>query len=335
MTSAQEPGTSREGPDERHTPCPDCDPELLDELKCRAKGIEAQAAYNALKMDELAQARTQYDTARSAYSAARTAAAPAVQELRHQLAQVIDQLKCLVDSAREIALLDRAYATVKERLDACGDTSGCYFQDDCDFDDEVHNCRPEDTAGKIADIDRRVQAAKAAFVDLIAEPTNLAKRLADLQAEVRDIVTKMAADPRTVDFKQLYAAALVAKRHLAAIWRGFEHANAYVDCLCGALTCQFKGHAAISVLKGRAAVHECHRLAGEARCDHLRKQTADEVMAEYIRIRSAPHDDYDSERDEETSEERGDDEESRYRERERERDRDRYGYGYGERSRRR
>src|SRR5437870_5318822 len=93
MTSAaHEPGASREGPDERHMPCPDCDPGLLDELKCRAKGIEAQAAYNALKMDELTQARTQFDTARSAYSTARATAAPAVQELRHQLTQVIDQL---------------------------------------------------------------------------------------------------------------------------------------------------------------------------------------------------------------------------------------------------
>lgn len=332
MTSpVQQPEASYQATDEDQGPYPDCDPSLLDDLRCRAKGIQAEAEYNAQKMDELTQARTQYDGARSAYSAARTAAAPTVQELRHQLAQVIDQLKCLVDDDWEIRLLDRAYATIEERLEACGDTSGCYFQDDCEFDDDARNCPPEDIAGKIAEIDRRTQAAKAVFVDLIAEPTNLPKRVADLQAEVTAIVTSMAADPRTVDFKQLYAAALVARRHLAAVWRGFEHVNAYVDCLCLALTCQLKGHTAISVLKGRAAVHECHRQAGEARCEHLRKQTVDEVMAEYIRLRSADQYDQGEGRQEEGEEENrdrereGDEEENRYRDRERERDQDRYG----------
>ena len=334
MTSpVQQPEESYQAPDEDQGPCPDCDPSLLDDLKCRAKGIQAQAEYNAQKMEELTQARTQFDSARSAYSAARTAAAPIVQELRHQLAQVIDQLKCLVDDDGEIRLLDRAYATIKERLEECGDTSGCYFEDDCDFDGDVHDCPPEDIAGKIADIDRRTKAAKAAFVDLIAEPTNLPKRVTDLQAEVNAIVTKMAADPRTVDFKQLYAAALVARRHLAAIWRGFEHVNAYVDCLCAALTCQLKGHTAISVLTGRAAVHKCHREAAEARCEHLRTHTVDEVMAEYIRLRSSDH--YGRREEPEDEQEKGEDEyrkrepeqeENRYRDRERERDQDRYGH---------
>lgn len=317
-------GPKQEGREDERTPCPDCDPGLLDRLKCRAKGIEAEAAYNAKTMDELTQARAQFDAARSAYSAARVAAAPAVQELRHQLIQVIEQLKCLVDDSREIRWLDRAFAIVLEKIEACGDTSGCYFQDDCDFDDDVENCRPEDIAAKIVDITRRTQAAKDAFTDLIGEPTNLAKRVADLQAEVKDIVTKMAADPRTVDFKQLYAAALVAQWHLAAVWRGFENANAYIDCLCRALTCQLKGHTAISRLKGREAVHECHRQAGEMRCEHLRKQTVDEVMAEYVKIRSG-HREEEEEEEEERGVDREDDERNRYRERERERDGDRYG----------
>ena len=334
MTSpVQQPEAGYQAPDEDQGPYPDCDPSLLDDLKCQAKGIQAQAEYNAQKMEELTQARTQFDSARSAYSAARTAAAPTVQELRHQLAQVIDQLKCLVDDDREIRLLDRAYAAIKERLEECGDTSGCYFQDDCEFGD-VRECPPEDIAGKIAEIDRRTQAAKAAFTDLIAEPTNLPKRVTDLQAEVNAIVASMAADPRTVDFKQLYAAALVARRHLAAIWRGFEHVNAYVDCLCQALTCQLKGHTAISVLKGRAAVYECHREADEARCEHLRKQTVDEVMAEYIRLRSADRYDHREEPGDEEEQGEGenryrdrehDQEENRYRDREHERDQDRYG----------
>jgi hypothetical protein len=321
MTSAPyETGASRDRPEEHHRPSPDCDPGLLDDVRCRAKGIEAEAAYNAQHMEELTQARAQYDTARSAYSTARNAAAHTVQDLRQQLAQIIDQLKCLVDDAWEIRLLDRAYALVAEKLDACGGDDGCYFRDDCDFDDDVRDCHPKDVPAKIADIERRTEIATRAFVDLIAEPTNLPTRVADVQAEVKAIVAKMAAEQSTVDFKVLYAAALVARRHLAAVWRGFEHVNEYVDCLCRALTCRFKGHAAISVLKGRAAVHECHRLAGEARCEHLRKQTVDEVMAEYVRIRSTPHD----ESEEEPHDDR-DDDDHHHRERERERDRDRYG----------
>jgi hypothetical protein len=317
----QGPEASYKGPDEDKRPCPDCDPGLLDELKCRAMGIQAQAEYNALKMEELTKARTQFDAARSAYSAARTAATPTVQDLRQQLGQVIDQLKCLVDDSYEIELLDRAFAKVKERLYDCDPKSGCYFEDDCDFDEDVRDPKPEDIAGKIADIDRRTQAAKAAFDDLILEPTNLPKRVSDLQAEVNEIVTQMAADPRTVDFKQLYAAALVAQLHLVDIWRGFEHVNAYVDCLCQTLTCQLKGHTAISVLKYREAVDKCHRESAEARCQQLREHTTDEVMAEYIRIRSS----HDDRHGEEPDEDREDEGRNRYRERERERDRDRYG----------
>ena len=288
MTSpAYEPGASEDGLDEGHTPCRECDPDLLDELKCRAKGIEAEAAYNALTMDELTQARTQYDSARTEYNKARKAAIPDIRELGEQLYQVVDQLKCLVDN-QEIQLLDRAYAIVEERLDDyCGDKRGCYFHEGCDFGDEVDDFRPEDIAERIASIERSTKAAKGAFDDLIAEPTNLPKRVAAIKAELEGIVTNMAADSRTVDFKQLYVAARVARLHLACVHRGFVDTNAYIDCLCHALTCQLKGHTAISRLKGREAVHKCHLHARQARCKRLRARTVDEVMAEYIRIRSA------------------------------------------------
>lgn len=311
-----------ERPEERHEPCPDCDPDLLDELKCRAQGIDAQAKYNDAHISALTNARTQYDAARSAYSAARNAAAPTVHEVRQQLTQVIDQLQCLVDDRREIHLIDQAYARVEERLHACGDTSGCYFDDDCDFDD-VHDCLPEDVPGRIAEIERRTKAAEACFADLIQEPTNLATRVTQLQAEVKDLMTKMGGDPKTTDFKQLYVAALVGQRHLAAVWRGFEHTNAYVDCLCRALTCQLKGHTAIAILQGRAAVQACHQQSRDDACKRLREHTVDEVMAEYIRARTS----YPSE---EYADQGAEDEKSGYRPdrepyQDRDSDQDRYG----------
>jgi hypothetical protein len=72
MTTAQTgAGTGPVSSPGRPTPCTDCDPKLLDHLKCRAVGIQAQADYNKAHEDELTQARTQYDGARSAYSTAR------------------------------------------------------------------------------------------------------------------------------------------------------------------------------------------------------------------------------------------------------------------------
>jgi hypothetical protein len=278
-----------QAPAQRRKPGPDCDPGLLDELDCKAKGIAAQAAYNAEHMGALAQARSDYDAARSGYRTAREAAFPIVQETRHQLAKVIDQLICLIDDRREVECLDQAWAIVKERLDTCGgETGGCYFSDDCDFDDEVRGCKPEQVPATIANITRRVTAAEDAFKDLIKEPTELPTRVNARKTEVEAIVTALAGDVKKANFRKLYATALVVRRRLAAVWRGFDHTSAYVDCLCCALTCQLKGHTAIAILKGREAVHKCHQDAVDKACQRLRDNTADEVMAEYEHICSKP-----------------------------------------------
>ena len=328
MTSAQSgAGPAPDGPEEHQTPCAECDPGLLDHLKCRAAGIQAQADYNKAHEDDLTKARADYDGARSAYGAARSAAQPKVDDLRKQLSQVIDQLKCLVDNEHKIHRLNRAWRHVEHRLRDCDPNEGCMFDDDCDFDDAAEGCRPEDIGSVIADIERRTAAAVTVFADLIAEPANLTKRVDALKAEVDNIVTQMASDSRSVDFKALYAAALVARYHLDTIWRGFEHVNAYVNCLCRALTCQLKGYTAVSHLKGRQAVHQCHKDQDAAACQQLKDHTADEVMAEYIRLRSESHSDKDyGDRDDnrpgDHDHDRGHDQ---YGDRDRDRDHDRDG----------
>nr|MDT0659409.1 hypothetical protein [Micromonospora sp. DSM 115978] len=326
MTSPEYDIGAPRGADERHRPCEECDPGHFDDIECRARGIEAQAAYLAQVKDELVQARERFDGARAAYNASREAATPIVSDLRQQLAQVIDQLKCLIDDDAEIRLLNCAFRTVQQEIDRCGDQSGCYFTDECDFDTDARGCRPDDIESTISEFETRVAAATAAFDDLIEEPTNLTARVAAVQAEVAAIVAGMAGDPRTTDFKRLYAQALVAKQHLADVWRGFPHTNAYVDCLCRILTCMYRGHSAIALLKGRAAVRDCHREAAQERCDRLREQTVDEVMAEYVRLRANPAccPDPDEDTDDRDRPCRSDPE-SRHRDRQRERDRDRYG----------
>ena len=342
MTSADlDSGARRPEPEPSGSSCADCDPKLLDRLTCRAQGTKAKADYDAQTMGPLSEARALFEKAGPDYAHARETAVPVVQDLRHQLEHLIDQLTCLVDDHDAIGLLRRAFRHVEAELDECGGDSGCYFEDDCDFGD-VRDCDADDIDARIADITRRAAVAKAAFDDLVTEPVALPQRLAAVQKEVETIKTRMAGDPRTTDFKRLYVDALVARRHLAAVWRGFRHSNAYVDCLCRALTGQIKAQAAIASLRGRKAVHQCHLDAEQAQCERLRTHTADAVIAEFIRLgHDGPrYDDGDDSGDdggqsydrrgEEGSrrEEEGDrrEEDNRYRERERERDRDRYGF---------
>ncbi|MFI0793724.1 hypothetical protein ACH4OY_13690 [Micromonospora rubida] len=311
--------------DDHPQPCPDCDPRLFDDLRCRAMGVQAQAAYQEQVRPELEHARERFDAARAAYSLARDAAVPIVGEVREGLDHAIEALKCHIDDEHEIKLLKRAFRHVAHKLDRCGDLTGCYFTDDCDFEADVRGCHPDDIESKIVAVEKHVQAATTAFEDLITEPADLALRVAAVQAEVDAIVAAIGGDFRTTDFKRLYAAALVARRHLKAVWRGFANTNDYVDCLCRILTCMFRGHAAIGQLKGRAAVKNCHRAAAQARCDKLRQHTVDEVMAEYLRLRADPQRHPDPDEDPDDGGQAPRDPQTRQRDRQRERDRDRYG----------
>jgi hypothetical protein len=58
-----------------------------------------------------------------------------------------------------------------------------------------------------------------------------------------------------------------------------------------------KGHAAIGELTRQAAVNQCYRESWKAACKHLRDNTVEEVLAEYLRV----------------CRERGDDDDGRHR----------------------
>jgi hypothetical protein len=284
MTTPAYPEAGEQAPDYPPTPEPNCDPEVLDDYTCAAKGIQEQAAYNAAHLQALDAARTQYKGARKAYGAAWDTARPLLVESKKQLDKLIEQLECLIDKAKTVNRLRRAFDRVEERLEKCGDLSGCYCRTDCDFDEEVRDCPSEELAARIADIEERTKEAEACFADLIQEPTKLTERVTTVRAEIADIATKVSGNPLTTDFVRLYAAALVARRHLMTVQRGFDDVNAYVDCICQVLACMLKGHAAIAELKRREAVHNCYRDGKVAACDLLRMNTVDEVIAEYLKI---------------------------------------------------
>ena len=263
--------------------CEECDPDLIDELKCHAQGIAAQAAYNATSQPELETARTQYDTTRKAYREARSGVALEVQDLRHQIKHLIERIRCLIKQRRVVECLDEAYEKICRQLDECGTPGGCCADPDCDFDKDC----PEDyreLVRRIADYEAHLEKDKACFNSLVGEPAALTARVAAYKADVDAVSAALQADPATTDLKQVYASALVAQRHLKSVWYGFPETRDFIDCLCRALTCWTKAADAVSVLLGCKAIKDCHRDARATHCQDLADHTVDEILVEYERI---------------------------------------------------
>jgi hypothetical protein len=312
-----------------------CDSGPLDDLACQAKGVAAQAAYNADQEAELKQARAEFAAARSAYYAVRHEAEKAVKAGHDQLNRIFGN-RCQIDKA-DAQRIDRAWQRVKVRLEQCC-SAPCCDDCDCDWDDEIRDCDvPAEIAAKIAEIGWHITEAKECFDTLIDEttplppapgdpapsapatstkagpaaaanagttptdpppsaPTGLAARVARVLAEIAEI--EEHAEKGTWPASRVYAAALVARWHLNTVWNGFDDVNEYVDCLCRTLTCLIKGHAAVAKLKRKQAVYECFRDTWDKDCATLDEQAVDEVLAEYLRICAAGHDaDSDSDSD--------------------------------------
>ena len=321
-----------------HRRCSRCDPGLLDELKCQAKGIQEQAKYNEEHGKELDDARDAFKTARALYNAARSAAAPLVADARRQLEELEERVRCQLDRG-DAECIDTAFGRVVERLNRCGHERGCCCDGDCDYDDDIRDCDPDDVPGRLAVIEHRTEEAADCFWSLIGEHTvppkpdpsaatpaattpaattpaatapaaaatttpasapataapaagtsapasppdpALPARVKALQDEIAEI-TKAAGDGSWEPAK-LYAAVLVARRHLKNVWRGFADVNEYMECLCQALTCMIKGHAAIGELIRQQAVNQCYRDTWKTACEHLAQNTVEEVLAEYLRV---------------------------------------------------
>ncbi|WP_018353256.1 hypothetical protein [Longispora albida] len=286
------------------TGCGDCQPGLIDCLRCRTQAIARQAEYNATAQPELEAAQKAYEEARRAYRAKRRDVSLEVQDLRHENKRLLDRLRCLIKQESVVRCLDDAWCEIAGELDTCTGTPICCSEKvtpapevpDVDWDcgaplltdDEYEALEAGATAHR-----NRADKFKACFESLVKEPEELGKRVQEIRAAIDAITAGLAADSATVDLKELYAKALVARRHLRLVWNGFNEAKDYADCLCRTLTCWSSASAAISKLLGRLAFEECRRAADQARCEELRKNTVDQILTRYEKL--CPQDDCEGE----------------------------------------
>jgi hypothetical protein len=291
--------------------CPDCRPEALDPLRCRAKGVKQQAAYDEQYKD--GPNPDQYETARLQYGKARHDATPAVAKIREQLAQATDKLRCLIDDSEIIECLDEAWHDVERRLEVCNPQLGCCVDEEGDFDTDVSGCGIETLKARIAEYEHRTEAAEKCFATLLKEPGELTKRVLDLEAEVTGI-DKDICDEESADRTMVYARALVARWHLEEVWWGYDHPHDYVDCVCLALRISLRGRAALSRLTGELAVRTCLIETRAGRCKALREKIAEAIIEEYVRrCRPQHRHDHDHEHDRDHEHEHEHDGEHRHR----------------------
>jgi hypothetical protein len=109
-----------------------------------------------------------------------------------------------------------------------------------------------------------------------------------VKAEVASLTSDLGKDPATLDLKRLYARALVVKWKIRKVWGAFGQVQKFVDCLCQALTCWTKGCQAVYQLSGAKAIAECKEKAKKDRCDKLRNETVEQVLAAYDRLCAEP-----------------------------------------------
>jgi hypothetical protein len=263
---------------------PNCDPHLIDEVACKASGVAAQAAYNATYQPLLDKAKVDYDATRKDYRAKRHDAMLQVQDMRHQIKHLIERIRCQIEQKRVWRCLDEAFCEIVEELECCDTSDGCCAEE-CEFDVECAEALDCQLVEKlIVDYQRQTDNAKDCFNRLVGEPAALEKRVAAAKDAIAKINAALGDDPAKTDLKRVYAQAIVAKREIDRIWGGFDQTHDFVDCLCRALTCWTKGCAAVSVLTGVKAVCDCHDKAGTARCEHLKSNTVDEVLAMYDKL---------------------------------------------------
>lgn len=261
----------------------DCNPDLLDELTCRAVGIARQAEYNAAAKPALEAARTAYPGIRTEYRKTRAEAALEVQELLHRAKQLIERVRCQIPQDRIVECLDDAFRCVVRKLKKCGGTTGCCSAGDCDFDLSSPETIEELNA-RLAEYEMRLQAEKDCFDRLSEEPAALTQRTAEAKAEIDAAAKELDGDQAKVDLSRVYVSLLVAQRHLQDSWGGFDRTQDFLDCLCHALTCWIKATEAVSILTGHLAVKECRRDEARKRCEALATKTVDEVLLEYERL---------------------------------------------------
>jgi hypothetical protein len=272
-------------PEDGCAPPPEqCDPKVIDEVSCRAAGVAKQAEYDKTYTDALETAKTTYDEVRKKYRASRQAAALPAKELRHQIKHLIDRIRCLVEQRRVWVCLDDAFCEVLDQIACCGPEPGCCAQERSFDVEDAEDRSIRKLERIIKKYQRWTDRAKECFDSLAAEPDALTKRLEEVKAAVADVEAKLAADPATTDLKSVYVQAKIAQWKLEGLYGGFTGPQDFVDCLCLALTTWTAGCRAVSELTRVLAFKECCEEQAEKRCESLRTDTLDAVLAVYDRL---------------------------------------------------
>ncbi|MGA5818122.1 hypothetical protein ACPC54_09715 [Kitasatospora sp. NPDC094028] len=254
-----------------------CDTDAIDELACKAKGIQKRADVIQESLKTLEPFKAAFSTAKKDYGAARAAAGTDVRAADAQLKSIREQLRCRVDEEQRDCA-ERAEHRVHARIEECDGEPGCR-EFPCDFGTDGHEDDPDaKLAGLIAHYRSEVDVASTFFQDLLAEQAALPPRAAKLKADAAQLAADVA-DPNRGPL-ELYVRLLVLDRQVKGVWNGFPGVQEYVDCLCRTLLYVLKGWEAVACLEGWRAVRQCKDQGRQDRCKQLRDHTVDEVMAE-------------------------------------------------------
>jgi len=289
-TYRNRPGPGSRTPDrdsDRTAPCDDCRTGELDDLECHAAGIAEQARLTEEAAAPLAERRKEYDAVRPGYIKARREAAPEVKSLRARAEKLVDQIKCLLDDAEVVELLDTAWQKVLDELSACGGTVSCSGHPACGFDDVGPDTEHDRLLLLKAEAERAAAGSEACFDSLITEPRDLPDRIAEVRTSLTGITEALSDKGRPEDeLRHLYVDAVFARHRLqsAQIWRGFDDVDEFIDHLCLALTCSLRARRALAVIGGALARHGCREEARRKRCAGLHADPVDDVLIEYAKL---------------------------------------------------
>jgi hypothetical protein len=268
---APEPYKPEPKPPRRCPPSMNCDNARVDDLKCEAEGLKAEAAEEAGTAVAQENRKKATEAARTAYRTERTAAEAAVKALETRLKDLTGLIECKVHADRR-PLIKSAFDEVLECIRECSETTDDRVPEDCGFTSE------EWTTDRVAGLRARVEKVEKYFDEILTkEPEALKNRVAAVTKLVDDLAK--AKDVEGTDWERLYVQALEAGWKLKMVYRPFDDANVYQDDLCRGLTCSLEGRRLLRRLVADKAFEDCQTRSRKTRCDEMRTNLVSETLA--------------------------------------------------------
>jgi hypothetical protein len=263
--------------------CGTCD---AGDLACSTERFKRQAVVAEESATALAGLPEKYNQALAAYTEARASVQVDVKAAKDLLKHLRESLKCLLDD-EERRCLKESFRKIIAAIDDCkGGDNGCCVGN-CDFDGTpATDESASGLSGRIDQYRRDTQQNIDCFNKLIGQQQEVPAEVAAIKSEVAAIDAAARAEGDK-DVPRLYARVLVARSRLDTerLWRGFTTVGDYMDCLCKALTCSYKGWEAIILLEGAKAEKDCQDTAKVTACTKLQTDILENLMCEYDKCR--------------------------------------------------